>query len=488
MKQALVIGGGFGGMAAALRARAKGYRVTLVDRCEGLGGRAQVFQREGYSFDAGPTVITAPFLLEELFALFGESMADHVDMLPLDTWYSFRFNDGKRFSYGQDLERTDAQIAAFNPADVKGYRQLLKTSEAIFNIGFDQLAAKPFNHFSDMLRQIPALVKLNSHKSVWQLVADHIQHPQLRQAFSISPLLVGGHPFHTTSIYALILYLERKWGVHFPRGGTHALVAALEGLMRRQGIEIRTQTSVDKILTRHGRAHGVTLDTGERLEADELISNADPAWLYRHMLDDVRWSARLKLAAADYSMGLFVLYFGADCQWPEVDHHTISLGPRYQGLLDDIFTNHRLADDFSLYLHRPTATDPTLAPAGHDAFYVLAPVPNLMGAIEWEEEAPRYAERILDALDKTLLPGIKQHLTMRFWMTPQDFHSRYLSQHGSGFSISPRFRQSAWFRFHNRAEGPEHLHLVGAGTHPGAGVPGVLSSAKVVDQLLPEVK
>ncbi|WP_027349764.1 phytoene desaturase family protein [Halotalea alkalilenta] len=486
MSRALVIGAGFGGMAAALRARAKGYEVTLIERCERLGGRAQVFEHEGYRFDAGPTVITAPFLIEELFSLFGERLEDSLEMIALDTWYAFRFSDGDRFAYGNDLSRTEAQIARISPPDVEGYHRLMETSREIFELGFEQLAARPFDRFATMAAQVPALLKLRSYKSVWGLVADHIQHEKLREAFTISPLLVGGHPFRTTSIYALILYLERKWGVHFPRGGTGALVDALASLITRQGITVRTGTTVRRILVRHGSAIGVELEDGERLEADEVISDVDPTYLYTQMLDAVAPSARLKLRVADYSMGLFVLYFGTNRQWPEIDHHTISLGPRYRGLLDDIFIHRRLTPDFSLYLHRPTATDASFAPAGHDAFYVLVPVPNLLGNVDWHAEKERFAERIIATLDATLLPGLRESLTVQFSMTPLDFEQRYLSRHGSGFSIAPRFRQSAWFRFHNRAEGLAHLYLVGAGTHPGAGVPGVLSSAKLVGELLPE--
>ncbi|ARS54283.1 phytoene desaturase family protein [Kushneria konosiri] len=486
MSRALVIGGGFGGMAAALRARKKGYDVTLIERCESLGGRAQVFTDQGFRFDAGPTVITAPFLFEELFELFGKRLEDYVEMVALDIWYQFYFQDGRTFDYGTDMSATLASIRRFNERDVQGYQNLLKTSKEIFEIGFEQLADRPFHQFSTMAAQIPALLKLKSYRSVWQMVCAHIEDDRLRQAFSIPPLLVGGNPFRTTSIYGLIPWLERKWGVHFPIGGTGALVAALEKLMRDVGITIETGTTVKRILSEHGRANGVELESGEKLPAEAVISNADAAHLYTHMVDQVSTSAKLKLAGAKYSMGLFVLYVGTNRQFPEAEHHTIWMGQRYRELLEDIFEHRVLANDFSLYAHRPTATDPSFAPPGCDSFYILAPVPNLQGDVDWSREGDRLGDAIIDALDRTTMPGFRESIVTRFHMTPQDFSDRYLSMHGTGFSIAPIFRQSAWFRFHNKSEVLENLYLTGAGTHPGAGLPGVLSSAKVVDHLLPD--
>lgn len=486
MSTALVIGGGFGGMASALRARRKGYEVTLIERCEHLGGRAQVFEDQGFRFDAGPTVITAPFMFEELFELFDRRLSDYVEMVPLPVWYQFYFQDGQTFNYGSDLDATLANIRRFNEADADGYLKLLDTSREIFEIGFEELADKSFHRFSTMAAQIPALMRLKSYRSVWEMVCAHIEDDRLRQAFSIPPLLVGGNPFRTTSIYALIPWLERKWGVHFPIGGTGALVGALEKLMRETGIRIETGTTVRRILSEEGRACGVKYANGEKRHADVVISNADAAHLYTNMVDGLSTSARLKLAGARYSMGLYVLYLGTSRQYEDVEHHTIWMGPRYRELLEDIFEHHTLAEDFSLYVHRPTATDPTFAPEGCDSFYILAPVPNLQGDIDWAQEGDRLGDAIIDALGSTLLPGLRESIVTRFHMTPSDFASRYLSMHGSGFSVAPIFRQSAWFRFHNKSEVLDNLYLTGAGTHPGAGLPGVLSSAKVVDNLLPD--
>jgi len=485
--KALVIGAGFGGIAAALRLRAKGYEVSLIDRCAGLGGRAQVFERGGFKHDAGPTVITAPFLFEELFALFGEKFEDHVKLVPLTPWYRFHFSDNTQFDYGGTLDETLAEIARIEPADCDGYRSLLVQSEKIFKIGFLQLSAVPFHRFVTMLRQIPALLRLRSQDSVWQLVCRHLKNPKLRQAFSIQPLLVGGNPFDTTSIYGLIHYLERAHGVHFAMGGTAAITNALGALMTKHGIDVRLNTTVRNINVDEGVASGVTLVDGSSMSADVIVSNADPAHLYAAMIrpEDQAPSARLKLAAAEFSMGLFVLYFGTTRQYPDVAHHTIWLGERYRELLADIFHDKVLSEDFSLYLHRPTATDASFAPAGCDSFYVLCPVPNLKGAVDWAVEGPRLQARIVAALEKTILPGLGACITSDFYMTPENFRSDYLSAHGAGFSVAPLFRQSAWFRFHNRAEGIRNLYLVGAGTHPGAGLPGVLCSAKVLDALVP---
>jgi phytoene desaturase len=485
--KAIVVGAGFGGIAAALRLRAKGYEVLLIDRCTGLGGRAQIFERDGFKHDAGPTVITAPFLFEELFALFGENFEDHVQLVPLTPWYRFHFADNTQFDYGGTLEETLAEIERIEPADCDGYRSLLVQSEKIFQVGFVQLSAAPFHRFGTMLKQIPALLRLRSQDTVWKLVSRHLKNPKLRQAFSIQPLLVGGNPFDTTSIYGLIHYLERAHGVHFAMGGTAAITNALGALMARHGIDVQLDTTVSRIGVVGGVATGVTLENGSTIEADVIVSNADPAHLYAHMIrpEDQAPSARLKLATAEFSMGLFVLYFGTTRQYPDVAHHTIWLGERYRELLADIFHDKVLSEDFSLYLHRPTATDPSFAPAGCDSFYVLCPVPNLKGAIDWAVEGPRLQSRIVAALEKTILPGLGDCITSDFYMTPENFRSDYLSAYGAGFSVSPLFRQSAWFRFHNRAEGIRNLYLVGAGTHPGAGLPGVLCSAKVMDALVP---
>ena len=485
--KAIVIGAGFGGIAAALRLRAKGYSVTLIDRCAALGGRAQVYEREGFRHDAGPTVITAPFLFEELFALFGERFADHVKLVPLTPWYRFQFADGDTFDYGGTLEATLAEIERIEPRDRAGYLALLEHSRRIYDIGFTQLSAQPFHRLGTMLRQVPHLLGLRNYETVWQMVSRHLVSDKLRRAFSIQPLLVGGNPFDTTSIYGLIHFLERAHGVHFAMGGTGAVTQALGGLMERQGIAQRLSTTVERVRIEQGVARGVVLADGTVVEADIVVSDADAAHLYRDLVPraEQALATRVKLSQAHYSMGLFVLYFGTTRTYPDVAHHTIWMGERYRELLNDIFHRQKLSEDFSLYVHRPTATDPSFAPAGQDSFYVLCPVPNLQADIDWAIEGPRLRDRIVDALERTMLPGLKATITADFYKTPEDFRDEYRSVHGAGFSVAPIFRQSAWFRFHNQSESVRNLYLVGAGTHPGAGVPGVLCSAKVIDALIP---
>lgn len=483
--KSVVIGGGFGGIAAALRLRARGHAVTLIDRCPRLGGRAQVFEKDGFRHDAGPTVITAPFLFDELFALFGKRREDYVEFIPLDTWYQFYFQDGQTFNYGGTPEDTLREISRISPEDVQGYQDLLEQSRKIFEVGFAKLADQPFHSVGNLLAQVPNLIRLGCYRTVWQLVAKHLKHDHLRRAFSIQPLLVGGNPFETTSIYSLIHYLERKWGVYFASGGTGAIIQALEKLMREEGIEIQSGRTVQKIEVEGRRATGVRLEDGRTIEAQTLVSNADPLHLYRDLLSPAEHSRlfRLKQKRMQTSMGLYVLFFGTNRRYPKVAHHTIWFGERYKELIHEIFHGSQLPKDFSLYLHRPTATDPSFAPAGCDSFYVLAPVPNLQANIDWEQEGPRLRDRIVDALDRTLLPGLTEHIRSDFFMTPENFKTDYLSNLGSGFSVSPIFTQSAWFRFHNRSEVLDNLYLVGAGTHPGAGVPGVLCSAKVLDRI-----
>jgi len=485
--KAIVIGAGFGGIAAALRLRAKGYAVTLIDRCAALGGRAQVYEREGFRHDAGPTVITAPFLFEELFTLFGERFADHVKLVPLTPWYRFQFADGDTFDYGGTLEATLAEIERIEPRDRAGYLALLEHSRRIYDIGFTQLSAQPFHRLGTMLRQVPHLLGLRNYETVWQMVSRHLVSDKLRRAFSIQPLLVGGNPFDTTSIYGLIHFLERAYGVHFAMGGTGAVTQALGGLMERQGIALRLSTTVERVRIEQGVARGVVLADGTHVDADIVVSDADAAHLYRDLVPraEQALATRVKLSQAHYSMGLFVMYFGTTRTYPDVAHHTIWMGERYRELLNDIFHRQKLAEDFSLYVHRPTATDPSFAPPGQDSFYVLCPVPNLQADIDWAIEGPRLRDRIVDALERTMLPGLKATITADFYKTPEDFRDEYRSVHGAGFSVAPIFRQSAWFRFHNKSESVRNLYLVGAGTHPGAGVPGVLCSAKVIDALIP---
>ena len=484
----LVIGAGFGGIAAALRMRARGYDVTLVDRLSAIGGRAQVFERGGFKHDAGPTVITAPFLFDELFELFDEKREDHIEFRALDPWYRFYFHTGDTFDYRPSVEDTNDEIRRFSPADVKGYKRLLGASRAIFEIGFEKLADKPFSKFGTMIAQVPSLLRLQSYFSVTGIVNKYIKHPLLRQAFSIHPLLVGGNPFNTTSIYALIHYLERRWGVFFAMGGTGKLVDALLKLLERSGVDVRLNTDIAQIDVTNARAVGATAVDGTFYPADRVICNGDPPTVYAQMLPSEQ-SRRKRLfpeALTQYSMGLYVLFFGTKRTYDDMAHHTIWMGPRYKELLADIFDRKILADDFSLYVHRPTATDASFAPDGCDSFYVLCPVPNLRADIDWDKTGPELQERIVAALSDTIMPDLESVISDAFYMTPEDFKQDYRSMHGAGFSIAPIFLQSAWFRFHNRDPHISNLYFAAAGAHPGAGIPGVLCSAKVVEKLVAE--
>ena len=484
----VVIGAGFGGIAAALRMRARGYNVTLLDRLAKIGGRAQVFKRGGFKHDAGPTVITAPFLFDELFSLFGEKREDYVEFRSLDPWYRFYFHTGEQFDYRPSVEDTNAEIRRFSPDDVAGYAKLLRTSKAIFEIGFEKLADKPFSKFTAMLAQIPSLLKLQSYLSVAGVVNRYIKHPLLRQAFSIHPLLVGGNPFSTTSIYALIHYLERRWGVFFAMGGTGHLVAELDALLRRSGVKVILNTDIASIDIKNGQAVGATATDGTHFPADRVICNGDPPTVYKQMMPAAHANRKRLMpeSLTQYSMGLYVLFFGTKKTYDDIAHHTIWMGPRYKELLADIFNRKILADDFSLYLHRPTATDKSFAPDGCDSFYVLCPVPNLRADIDWTETGPLLQQRIIDALSDTILPNLNEVIVDPFYMTPEDFKKDYRSMHGAGFSIAPIFLQSAWFRFHNRDPHISNLYFAAAGAHPGAGIPGVLCSAKVVENLVIE--
>ena len=484
----VVVGAGFGGLAAALRCLAKGYRVTLVDQLPQTGGRARVFHSEGHTFDAGPTVLTAPFLFDELFALFGESRADAVGFVPLEPWYRYVFPDGRTFDYGGSPEDTCREIERFHAPDADGYRRLVAFSKRIFDKGFTELSCQPFHRPGMMLRQIPALLRLRSYRSVYGLVRGFLRDPYMRRAFSLHPLLVGGNPFTTTSIYALIHYLEREWGVWFACGGTGRLVAALTDLFVRHGGELRLGAKVDTVRCENRRVSGVTLDGGECLPAERVVLNADPATAYARFFPGQtrkRWTDR-RLRRLRYSMGLYVLYFGTDRTYPSVAHHTIVFGKTYRETLRRIYRGRQLPEDLSIYLHRPTATDPSLAPPGGDTFYALVPVPNLRSReVDWAEAEPELRRRTLAELEQRLLPDLRRHLTTVFAIDPRHFESDYGSRHGTGFSIAPHLTQSAWFRFHNRSEEFDNLYFVGAGTHPGAGMPGVLCSAKVVDGLIP---
>ena len=489
----IVIGSGFGGLAAAVRLAAHGHDVTLLEKRDQPGGRAYVYRQDGFTFDGGPTVITAPWLITELFELAGKRAEDYLTLLPIDPFYRIFFPDGDHFDYSGDVVRMDAEIARVSPypSDLDGYHQFVARTEAIFAKGFTDLAAVPFLRPWDMAKVAPDLIRLQSYRTVYGYVAKHVRDDRLRQVLSFHPLLVGGNPFQTTSIYTLIHHLEREWGVWFALGGTGAVVDALVRLFTELGGKLHLDTEVGEITVCGGKATGVRLTDGTELLADTVVCNAEVAGAYERLLPATlrkKYTDR-RLARMRYSMSLVVIYFGTDRQYrgtdgPALAHHDIILGPRYRELLTDIFSKKTLAEDFSLYLHMPTLTDPTLAPPGCDAFYVLSPVPHLGDGTDWNQAAKPYRDKIMTFLEEHYLPNLSKHIVSEHMIDPRHFRDTLNSYVGSAFSVEPILTQSAWFRPHNRSEELPNLYFVGAGTHPGAGLPGVLSSAKIADDLI----
>ncbi len=486
--KAIVIGSGFGGLAAAIRLSCKGYQVQILEKLDAPGGRAYVHRQDGFTFDAGPTIITAPQLLEELWALCGKKFSDHITLKAMEPFYRIRFDDGSWFDYSGDEVTMRREVARFCPDDLPGYDRFVAAADQACKLGFEDLGGMPFNSIGDLLAALPSMMRMKAWESLYTLVARHISDPKLRQVFSFHPLLIGGNPFSVTRVYSLINTLERRWGVHWAMGGTGALVRGLVSLLEERGVNLRCNAAVTRINVRNGQATGVTLENGEVLDADIVISNGDAAWTYRYLIDakDRRhWTDR-KIERSKYSMSLFVWYFGTNRRYEDVPHHMIMLGPRYRELLDDIFKHLHLAEDFSLYLHRPSASDPSVAPAGHDGFYVLAPVPHLGSGTNWAEDGERFRMKIQEHLERTVMPDLGKHIVTSKLMTPQDFKDRLWSYKGAAFGLEPILLQSAWFRPHNRSEDVENLYMVGAGTHPGAGVPGVLMSAKAMSEVVPD--
>ena len=485
-KKIIVIGSGFGGIAAALRLRAKKYEVTLIEKHHDLGGRARVFKKNGFTFDGGPTVITAPYLINELFELFNKNSKDYINIVPLKTWYRFVFDNGLSFDYSGNENEMKNQIEKISKDDVVGYQNLLEFTKKIFDKGFSELSDVPFNKPGFMFKQLPALLNLKSYKSVYSLVSSYIKNTNLRKMLSMHPLLVGGNPFTTTSIYGLILYLEKKWGIHYSMGGTGQIIKGLEKLMIEQNIKIIKGNEVKNIIYEDNKVQGVKLNNHKEIKADYVVCNADPPAFYEKLADQLEKNLvfQWKTKRMQYSMGLFVYYFGTKKVYEDVEHHTIKFGNKYKEHLDDIFDYKKLNNDISYYLHRPSATDKSMAPEGHDCFYVLVPVPNNQSKIDWSVEGEKIKNLVIDKMEQDILPGLRKNIIEDFYLTPDYFEKELNTKHGSGFSIQPKFSQSAYFRFHNKSEICDGLYFVGAGTHPGAGIPGVLSSAKVLDKIL----
>jgi len=490
--RAIVIGAGLGGLSAAMRLGAKGYAVTVLDRLDRSGGRGSSISQDGHRFDLGPTIVTVPQVFESLWAACGRDFRQDVDLRPLDPFYEVRWPDGTKFAACGDDDRMFAEISKISPSDLKGYKRFLKDSAARYVVGFEGMVAKPMHRLWETIKVLPKFAQLRADRSIYGLAAARVKDEKLRMALSFHPLFIGGDPAHVTSMYALVAHLEKEFGVHYAMGGVQAIADAMAKVVRAQGGVIRHETQVDEIHVEDGAATGVSLTDGTRLDAGLVVSNADAGHTYDHLLRNHtkrRWTSRT-LSRRRWSMGLYVWYFGtkgtAD-MWPDLGHHTIQNGPRFTGLLRDIFMKGKLADDMSLYVHRPSVTDPTAAPAGDDTFYVLSPVPHLgwKNAVDWQTEEPIYREKVAAVLEG-MMPGFRERISTELVFTPETFRDRYLSPHGAGFSLEPRILQSAWFRPHNVSEEARGLYLVGAGTHPGAGLPGVVSSAEVLGKLVPD--
>ena len=483
----VIIGAGFGGLASALRCAARGEQVTVLDRLPGPGGRGREFvgdtQGLRFRYDAGPTVLTAPQLFEELFALHGERLSDHVELMPVKPWYQMRFADGTQLDYGGTTEEIQAEIAKFSTDDAQAYPAYLAHSKKLFEKGYEELGTQPFLGAMSMLKALPSMLRLRADRSVYDATAHYFKDERVRRAFSIQPLLVGGNPFDTTSIYSLIHYLERKWGVWFPRGGMARLTEALVALGERHGVNFEWNADVQTITTLGSRATGVLLKSGRHIASDAVVSNADAGYTLAHLLPEAQKKPKA-ITGKQYSMGLFVWYFSTHRQYADVPHHTILFGNSYREVLHAIFESQELGDDLSIYLHRPTATDTQYAPVGHDSFYALVPVPNLAANINWATQAAPFKALLQAELMRRILPGLSDCIVDEHWVTPNYFADELLAPLGSGFSITPKLTQSAGFRFPNRSATVPNLYFVGAGTHPGAGVPGVVTSAKVVERLM----
>ena len=487
-KKITIIGSGFGGLGAANRLASVGHDVTILEKRDKLGGRAYVYEKNGFKFDGGPTVITAPFMFDEIFEKAGKKREDYVKFVPCDPFYRIFDHKGKHLDYNGDEKFILEQIDNWNPKDKQGYIDFIKTTKAIFDKGFTELADVPFLSVWDMLKVAPDLIKLQSYKNVYSYVSQFVENEFLRRCFSFHPLLVGGNPFDTTSIYAMIHYLEREWGVHYALGGTGAIVEALAKLFVEQGGKYHLNTEVEEILIDKGHVNGVLLKNGDVIESEIVVSNADVAYTYKNMIDKQhrRKYTDRKINRTKYSMSLFVIYFGTKKRYNNLNlkHHNIILSERYKGLLDDIFNKKVLAEDFSLYLHMPTITDPSIAPEGHESFYVLSPVPHLDADIDWTTQAKPYRDVIMKFLEENYLPDLEENIVAEHYIDPLHFQDVLNSHVGSAFSVQPLLTQSAWFRPHNKSEDVEGLYFVGAGTHPGAGLPGVLSSSIIAENLI----
>lgn len=476
----MVIGSGFGGLALAIRLQAAGLDVTIVEKRERIGGRAYRLEDSGYVFDMGPSLITAPEIIDSVFRAGGRRLTDYVELVPLNPFYRIHFHDGTWIDYVGDVEGMRDQMARFDDADAANLDRFLEATRPIYDaIIADRLGSRPFDTVGSMMRLIPTILKLGAFVPVTTFVNRFFRNFRHRFIFSFHPLFVGGNPFRTPSIYLMIPYLEREGGVWFSRGGMYSVVEAMGALFTELGGTIVTDAEAETIVVEDGRATGVRA-ADRTYAADVVVSNADPGHTYGALVERRhrrRWTDR-RLAKQDWSMSCVVLYLGTRRQYPELEHHTLILTERYRELLDDIFEEKILPDDFSMYLHAPTRTDPSMAPPGCESMYVLVPVANKQAGLDWAEVGPRFADRIVRFLEDWGLEDLRKETEVMHVFTPDDFESELNATWGNAFAIEPKLSQTAWFRPQNRSEDVDGLYLVGAGTHPGAGVPGVLLSAE----------
>jgi phytoene desaturase len=487
MKSAVVIGAGFGGLALAIRLQAAGIQTTIVEARDKPGGRGYYWERDGFIFDGGPTVITDPPCLKQLWALTGHDMADDIELMPVMPFYRLNWPDGTSFDYSNDEKSLRAEIEKLDADDVEGYAKFLKYSGGVHDEGYVKLGTKAFLDFATMIKAAPALAKYQAWRSVYSIVSSYVKNEKLREALSFHTLLVGGNPMKTSAIYALIHKLEKDGGVWFAKGGTNRLVAAMVKQFERIGGTIRLNDGVERIETQGDRTTGIVTQSGYRIDCDAVATNGDIMHSYRDLLahHPRGTKAAATLRRKKFSPSLFVVHFGIKGTWPGIPHHMILFGPRYKGLLDDIYANGVLPEDFSLYLHHPTVSDPSMAPEGCSTFYALAPVAHLGKLpIDWQEVGPILEKRILDEVGRRLIPDIHDRIVTKFHYTPADFGTDLNAHLGSAFSLEPVLTQSAFFRVHNRDDVIENLYFVGAGTHPGAGIPGVVGSAKATAELM----
>lgn len=481
----IVIGGGFGGLSAAVRLQSAGYNVTLLEKRNQLGGRAGVIERQGFRFDTGPTIITPPFVVEDIFLEAGRNPEDYVELVSIHPHYRLHYADGTHFDIGT-FEEVAEQIKQLSPNDLEGYQKWLKILEPIYKLGFEKFATTPFESLWSMFKIVPPAIRLKSYKSVYGLVASYMKNEKLRMAFSFVPLFIGGNPFTTTSVYSLIAYLENKYGMLWVRGGTHRLVEALERVFLELGGIIKLDSEVTKIEVdeKEKRVIGVTTANGDYFSTDIVVSNADVAMTYMQLIDKRfrRKNTDRRFKKAKFSMSLFMVYFGTKKKYPQMPHHNVIFGPRYKELIKDIFERHVLPDDFSIYLHVPTRTDPEFAPPGCETFYACVPVTNQDSGIDWEEMKEPFKNQILQYLNDNYLPDLLDNIEVCEVFSPQDFEHKLNAYKGNAFQLQPLMTQSGWFRPHNRSRDIRGLYIVGAGTHPGAGVPSVLLSGKITSE------